>query len=391
MKPVPILLALITLGLAFGAVSWFSQSSVPVSNNEAKANVKEAPEEEPAPKENPLEISETGPYPKAVLENGMHEFGSMELGQKLSHKFVVRNEGEAPLLLKKGKVQCKCTIPHAPDEPIPPGESVEIELTWEPKAATVEFHQMAEIWTNDPENQKLELHVKGAVERMFYLLPSGEWQVNKFNDDDPMTFTGIIVSPLAEEFQIADYTSSSDALTAEFEPLTPEELKEHGAKSGYRVNGTISGKTPIGKFRELFTINTDLAGGRDLAVYLSGFFPGPFSIIGKNWMGSEMLLRLGRIRASEGKTATLSLFTPRRDEPMEFQVQEADPAFLELKVERDESFDVAARERYLMTFTVPPGSQVGSWSGEHVGKLRIKTNREDADAFDIFVEMTVVE
>ncbi|MBX3439528.1 MAG: DUF1573 domain-containing protein, partial [Planctomycetaceae bacterium] len=318
-----------------------------------------------------------------------HEFGSMELGQKLSHKFVVRNEGEAPLLLKKGEVQCKCTVPTTPDEPIPPGESIEIELTWEPVAATEEFHQMAQIWTNDPKNQQLELHVKGAVERLFALVPGGEWQVNRGSESDAIGFTGLVLSPLVDEFEITDYRAPSGMVTAEFQPLTDEELAEHHAKSGYRVHGTISGKPPIGKFRETFTMKTNVEGQREVAVHVAAFFPGPFSILGKDWIGSEMLLRMGEVKSDQGKSVTLSMFTPRQEQPMQFEIKEATPNFLQMAVERDESFDAPTREKYVITLTVPPGAPQGSWQGEDLAKIRVGTNREDAPEFELYTEMIV--
>lgn len=387
MKPVPIVVAIVSLGIAFGAISWFTRVSDPVTPTEAKVTVEEPKKD--SKKENPFEIPETGPYPKAVLEEETHEFGSMELGQTLSHPYVVRNEGEAPLLLDLKAVQCKCTVPTVPKDPIPPGESVEIMLEWKPEVAAEEFHQMAQIWTNDPENPLLELHVKGAVDRLFYLRPASDWQVNRLNPDDPIEFTGSIVSGIEDEFKIIDYSASTDLIQAEFVPLTPEELEEERVKSGYRVKGTLSGDTPIGKFRETLTMVTDLAENHKVAVHVTGFFPGPFSILGKDWIGSEMLLKLGHIKASEGKSVTLSMFVPREEEPMQVEVQETDPDFLDMTVVRDESFDVPSRERYLLTFTVPPGSPVGSWQGTNVATISATTNRESAPAFELNVEMTV--
>ncbi|MGD9855897.1 MAG: DUF1573 domain-containing protein [Planctomycetaceae bacterium] len=389
MKPVGVLIAVVSLGVALSAVSLLSRSNPLVSETPVPAVPKNVPDE--PKKENPLTIAKSGPQPKAVLENGMHEFGSMELGQKLSHEYVVRNDGEAPLLLKKGTVQCKCTVPTTPEEPIAPGKSVKILLEWEPASAAEEFHQMAQIWTNDPEHQELELHVKGKVERMFYVMPAGEWQVNKYGDDQPMKFEGMIVSPLVDAFQIVDHSATSDKINVEFEPLAGPELEEVQAKSGYRVKGTVTGDVPIGKFRETLTVSTDMAGGRDLAVHVAGFFPGPFSILGQNWVGAQMRVKLGEVKVSDGKSVTLSMFTHREDEPMQFDVKETKPGFLHFDVKRDESFTAPTREKYNLTFSVPPGAPQGSWQGDDVASIRLGTNREDAPEFELYVEMVVRE
>ena len=49
----------------------------------------------PAIEDNAPLISETGPYPSAVVGEDMFEFGSMEVGTKRSHEFKIFNEGEA--------------------------------------------------------------------------------------------------------------------------------------------------------------------------------------------------------------------------------------------------------------------------------------------------------
>jgi len=387
MKPVRVLIALVFMGLALGAVSWLSRSGITQNvsspDGEAASHTEESG--------NPLEISKEGPFPKAVLENGMHEFGSIELGESGRYVFVVRNEGDAPLVLQKGLVQCKCTVPEIPTESVSvaPGDVLEIPMTWKPEEPADEFHQTAQIWTNDPDNQELTLHVKGAVERLFYLLPRGEWQVNRSGDGEEFQFGGVIMSPLVDEFQIVDYKSSSDLLTVEFEPFTEEDLKVDDMKSGYKIQGSITGEAPVGKFRETLTLLTDMADGRKVNIRLSGMFPGPFSILGKDWLGGLMQLNLGDVKASEGKTAKLVMFVTREDEPIRLEVKEANPAFLQLEIERDESFDVPSREKFLLTFTVPPGSPQGSWQDDDAATIIVGTNRENAPELELGVEMIV--
>ncbi|MCG8583169.1 MAG: DUF1573 domain-containing protein, partial [Pirellulales bacterium] len=55
-----------------------------------------------------------GPQPKAVAVEPSFDFGSMMGGDKGRHEFVIRNDGEYPLQLAKGKTSCKCTISDLP-------------------------------------------------------------------------------------------------------------------------------------------------------------------------------------------------------------------------------------------------------------------------------------
>src|SRR5215213_8688582 len=71
------------------------------------------------------------PQPKIVVEGGtVFNFGMMQVGDTQKHVFVLRNIGNAPLELTAGEPSCKCTISEFSSEPVMPGESREVLLTW---------------------------------------------------------------------------------------------------------------------------------------------------------------------------------------------------------------------------------------------------------------------
>src|SRR5579859_1602904 len=55
-------------------------------------------------------VATSGPQPKAVIDQTEFDFGRMEVGEERQHEFTISNEGQAPLVLKKGKTTCQCTI-----------------------------------------------------------------------------------------------------------------------------------------------------------------------------------------------------------------------------------------------------------------------------------------
>ncbi|MCA9074980.1 MAG: DUF1573 domain-containing protein [Planctomycetaceae bacterium] len=387
MKPFSVLLAIVTLGVALSAVAWVTKRGPVEDESEAKAAPDVAAEDVNV---NPFEFPPTGPYPKAVLENGTHEFGTMELGEVKRHTYTIKNEGDAPLKLKKGLVQCKCTIPELKNDLVEPGESVEIELTWEPKSLG-EFHQKAIIHTNDPENKEVELHVKGSVEQLALLSPQGVWMLDRIEENETVEFTGYIMSRHLDTFEVVGYEASSELVTCEFEPISGQVKDRKDVKSGYAVNCKVKGGMPVGRFTASLTINTDMKGGQDFDIQLEGVRPGPFSIIGENWIGSKMLVAMGDVKQAQGKTIKLSMFVSREDEPLECEVISSDPPFIDFTVEKDESFDVPAREKYWIIFSVPPDAELGSWVGDNAGTIVVKTNRNNMDQFEVYADVTVRE
>ena len=62
-----------------------------------------------------------------------HDFGVIkEADGKVSHTFVIKNEGEAPLVVTRVIASCGCTTPEWTKEPIAPGKTGDIKVTYNP-------------------------------------------------------------------------------------------------------------------------------------------------------------------------------------------------------------------------------------------------------------------
>lgn len=60
-----------------------------------------------------------------------HDFGSFpENAPKVTCKFKFTNTGNGPLVIHQAIASCGCTVPQYPKEPIKPGESGEITVTY---------------------------------------------------------------------------------------------------------------------------------------------------------------------------------------------------------------------------------------------------------------------
>ena len=71
-----------------------------------------------------------GPLPEISFDNLQYNFGKINQGESVSHQFVFANTGEAELIISNAKGSCGCTVPKWPREPIAPGESEEIKVTF---------------------------------------------------------------------------------------------------------------------------------------------------------------------------------------------------------------------------------------------------------------------
>lgn len=414
-----ILTTMIVLVAALAGTVWLGRTNTEIE-----------PAQSPKPKsktaENRPQISETGPYPKVTVDESLYKFGEMAVGQSLSHKFILTNEGEAPLEVQKGDTSCKCTLSEMKDNIVPPGESIEVELTWTPKTPQEVFGQNATIWTNDPKNQELKLQVEGTVNKLISF--TGEyqggpnWSLPTMSSTTPVSFTGKIHTKYLDNFKILKLESSKPALITSVKPLTPDELKELSAKSGYSIKVTANPKDfPLGGFTENLTVKTDIPGDakaphahddhdhkhhahdghkheeqakfKDFVIQLSGNHTGPIRILpafGVHWDPKSMTLNLGDFAAKDGKEVTISMFVDGAEKPLRIIDQEIKPDFLKFEINKDEKFQSKTKQRYQLTFKIPAGISTRSFGRKNPARVKLQTDHPDAKEIDFKLRFTAL-
>ncbi|MBC8265640.1 MAG: DUF1573 domain-containing protein [Flavobacteriales bacterium] len=75
-------------------------------------------------------IKQNNLLPELSFENLEHNFGKINQGESVSHKFTFVNSGKGDLVISQAKGSCGCTVPQWPKGAVAPGESAEIEVTF---------------------------------------------------------------------------------------------------------------------------------------------------------------------------------------------------------------------------------------------------------------------
>ena len=102
---------------------------------------------------------------KAVItcEKSVHNFGEIkEADGKVSHTFIVKNEGTAPLVISNVAASCGCTTPEWTKEPIQVGKQGEVKVTYDPKNRPGNFMKTIRLYGNGMKNGFL-LTIRGKV------------------------------------------------------------------------------------------------------------------------------------------------------------------------------------------------------------------------------------
>lgn len=85
----------------------------------------------PQPAEQKVVEPADGKYPTLTFTKKEHNFGVIKEGEKVETIFTFTNTGEADLLISNAAGSCGCTVPEYPKEPIKPGKSGKMKVTFD--------------------------------------------------------------------------------------------------------------------------------------------------------------------------------------------------------------------------------------------------------------------
>ena len=101
--------------------------------------------------------------PEIEFEQLNHDFGNVEYGGKCEVSFKFTNTGNEPLIIQKPKTSCGCTASSWPKEPILPGESENIVVTYKTTTKVGNFSKSVTVTSNAMVNSTVVLRIKGAI------------------------------------------------------------------------------------------------------------------------------------------------------------------------------------------------------------------------------------
>lgn len=101
---------------------------------------------------------------KITFAEKSHDFGNIAANKSaVTHEFSFTNDGDSPLVILSAKAECGCTRPKYPLQPIAPGETAQLSVTFYPEGRPGEFVKTVKVTTNDPKAKKVKLKISGVV------------------------------------------------------------------------------------------------------------------------------------------------------------------------------------------------------------------------------------
>jgi uncharacterized cupredoxin-like copper-binding protein len=101
--------------------------------------------------------------PKLVLQQSEHDFGDIVQGEVVSHVFVLSNSGGDLLIINNVRPSCGCTAAMPEKNELGPGESTNLNVSFNSKGRMGKQKKIVRIETNDPENPQQLITIKANI------------------------------------------------------------------------------------------------------------------------------------------------------------------------------------------------------------------------------------
>jgi hypothetical protein len=101
------------------------------------------------------------------FEEEVINYGKVDKGSDGARVFVFKNIGDQPLIIKNIQSSCGCTVPKKPEEPIMPGKTGEIKVSYDTKRVGG-FSKTITIFSN-AKNARKVIKIKGIVNKAISL------------------------------------------------------------------------------------------------------------------------------------------------------------------------------------------------------------------------------
>jgi len=189
--------------------------------------------------------------PRAAVRETSFDFGKITEDRALTHTFLIKNTGTAPLHVEDVDPDCACTVPSY-DKTILPGGQGDITLTIKPFSVIHRFKKGTKVRLNDPDQPLLYLTLTGVAQPFIEIQPSHIVRLRGAPSDD-IRGQVRLVSHLPTPFKITAYhTNIPDKIEVTLKPEVPDKVYVVEVRNKSQQSGPYAGLI------ELFTTSKEL-------------------------------------------------------------------------------------------------------------------------------------
>ena len=202
--------------------------------------------------------------PTMSVSPGALEFGQMDQNMAKTITLTISNLGDGPLVLGEVEVSCGCTAADPVKNRLEPGESTELNVTFNSERFSGETLKYLTISSNDPFNSSLEIPVHAIVRPVMTIKPKK--QAYSFAVTAGETAERIITFTAVDEPELVmTHRSRFNGSNLDVEVLP----SETGDPKEKRVRVRLKPDAPVGLVREAVILETNVEAWASLSIDFS--------------------------------------------------------------------------------------------------------------------------
>ena len=311
--------------------------------------------------------------PKAEVAETRHNFGAVTPGTVVKKTFVIRNQGSAPLVIRRADISAPNLRLRVTQE-IAPGAVADLELAWDTSHVTGDLEGQAVLHVNDPRMPRLAFTLAGIVVSPIEALPVPAFYLSQFKGDS-----------VAQEITIRNNQERALTITrielqgthfsVALEPIEPGKT--------FRLTATGAAAAPVGRYQEHVIVHTDDPSRPRLRVEVNLLVKPSVFVTTDLVEFGQISLRSLRLNPSNLDLLSQSFLVTRREGALRIMRMESDVPFLRLSAEPGTDSTTVRVDVGLDLASLTPGT--------YHGRLRVFTDDKEFPELFVPVQAAVIE
>jgi Protein of unknown function (DUF1573) len=293
--------------------------------------------------------------PQVIAVEPIWDAGAVARGAKVSHEFVLKNQGVEMLRVREVRPSCGCTVASY-DASIAPGAEGKVRVEVDTTGFSGAIAKEVTVFTSDPANAAIQLTMRALVQAPLDAQP-GYFRFLHTQGAPAETATQVVWSADHPDLEVRSVESPLPSLTVSFRPAKEEERHPQGRGKQWVVTATLASEPPSGPLSGDVTIETNHPRQRTLAVPIAGY-------VRPVLMVTPPTADFGTFPGGESRRASV-LITNYGTAPLELLTVDSDLRGLSARIEEREK-----GKRYDIALTLAAGVVKGPFAGS----LRVRTS-----------------
>lgn len=221
-----------------------AQDTTPAASpSAAETSATEAEDVKPEP------VAPPSVPPRITFDETVHDFGTVEQGEKITHLFRFTNQGGRDLRIESLKTACGCTAAVISDKVIPSGREGTIRATFDTSRFLGEKKKTVSVYNNDPDQSVATLTLQGEI-RVDVAAEPAQLYLGRLQRGKEVSHTIEVSHDVDKAISITAVENTHPAVQVRTEPLTRD------GKQGKKLIVTVSQDAPLGRLNDQITVST---------------------------------------------------------------------------------------------------------------------------------------